>query len=568
MVKTIIKAFPEEKREAAKDGSSILFIAECFCDTIQGENFTGQPSTFLRLKGCTLDCKWCFGVIGGRRIPRIMTRNGKNKKINKVKKGDVLLTYDKNTKEMVETTVVNTLNRNVQQWREIKTEYSTYFVTGEHPFFTTKGLVNAENLKQGDEILHSTYQQKISYTMKHNNPMFNQETRNKTKENTDYKLLGKKISDIIKKKQKDGSWISPLEYMTVEQQEIFKKNMSKRQMGKGNNNWIENYPYRNYVNMKKITAGKSFKCDFCGKYGLIEIHHKDGNQLNDKSNNLLKICHQCHSKEHKRGENFWNGNRSDGKISLTGAEQAKNGIKIVSNKPVDISTHKYLGKSYGPKELSVFNITCSPHNSYIIDNMWVHNCDTTEVWKKGNPYSVNELLEIWVIEGVIDRLMNGQHLVLTGGSPLLQQGALCELIDKITLAHGFKPIIEIENECVIMPSYHMIHLVDCWNNSPKLKNSGVKEQFRYIPDLIKKVGELDNSWFKFVISNEDDWFEIEQDFLMKGLIEPYQIVLMPEGATREQLQKNYNVVVDLAVKYNVKMTDRLHVTIWNKTVGV
>jgi len=28
--------------------------------------------------------------------------------------------------------------------------------------------------------------------------------------------------------------------------------MSKRQMGKGNNNWIENYPYRNYVNMKKL----------------------------------------------------------------------------------------------------------------------------------------------------------------------------------------------------------------------------------------------------------------------------------------------------------------------------
>ena len=195
-------------------------------------------------------------------------------------------------------------------------------------------------------------------------------------------------------------------------------------------------------------------------------------------------------------------------------------------------------------------------------------CDTTEVWRQGNSYSVNEVLALLDETGVIDRLMNGHHLVLTGGSPLLQQESLCELIDKIIEEYGFRPIIEIENEAVLMPTYHMIHLVDCWNNSPKLQNSGVKSQFRYIPEAIKKVASLDNSWFKFVISNEDDWFEIEQDFLMTGLIAPEQIVLMPEGATREQLQKNYQMIVDLAVKYNVRMTDRLHVMIWNKTVGV
>ena len=195
-------------------------------------------------------------------------------------------------------------------------------------------------------------------------------------------------------------------------------------------------------------------------------------------------------------------------------------------------------------------------------------CDTTEVWRQGNPYTINEIIELWEKTDVIDRLMNGHHLVITGGSPLLQQSSLCELIDRIIENYGFRPIIEIENECVLIPSYHMIHLVDCWNNSPKLKNCGVKDIFRYIPEAIKKVAQLDNSWFKFVIMNEDDWFEIEHDFLLPGLINADQIILMPEGATREELQKNYQMVVDLAVKYNVKFTDRLHVTIWNKTVGV
>ena len=43
---------------------------------------------------------------------------------------------------------------------------------------------------------------------------------------------------------------------------------------------------------------------------------------------------------------------------------------------------------------------------------------------------------------------------------------------------------------------------------------------------------------------------------------------MPEGMTREELQQHYLIVVDMACKHNVRMTDRLHVTIWNKKTGV
>src|SRR4051812_28672287 len=36
-----------------------LIVSEFFGNTIQGENWSGVPSTFLRLTGCTLDCVWC-----------------------------------------------------------------------------------------------------------------------------------------------------------------------------------------------------------------------------------------------------------------------------------------------------------------------------------------------------------------------------------------------------------------------------------------------------------------------------------------------------------------------------
>ena len=195
-------------------------------------------------------------------------------------------------------------------------------------------------------------------------------------------------------------------------------------------------------------------------------------------------------------------------------------------------------------------------------------CDTVEVWRQGNPYSVNELIEMCEEEGLINRWREGQHLVLTGGSPLIQQKALVEFIEKIKKQYGFKPFIEIENECVLEPSKDMLSLVDLWNNSPKLSNSCNPHVAMYKPEVLKLLNNLDNSWFKFVITSLDDWEEIKEKFIEPGLISKEKIVLMPEGVTREELQQHYDIVVKLAVEENLRMTDRLHVTIWNKKTGV
>jgi len=196
-------------------------------------------------------------------------------------------------------------------------------------------------------------------------------------------------------------------------------------------------------------------------------------------------------------------------------------------------------------------------------------CDSTEVWRRGNPYSVDELLDLWKEKKIINRFYEGnQHLVLTGGSPLLQQNSLIELLDKMKNKYNKPPFIEIENECVIMPKKELSDYVNLWNNSPKLKNSGVKEQFRYKPEVLKYLSSLENSYFKFVISSEKDWKEIDKYFLKTNLIKKEQIVLMPEGVTRVELQNHYQTVINLAIKQGIRITDRLHITIWNKAIGV
>ncbi len=195
-------------------------------------------------------------------------------------------------------------------------------------------------------------------------------------------------------------------------------------------------------------------------------------------------------------------------------------------------------------------------------------CDTQEVWRFGNPYTIEEVLKLFEDNGVIEDLEKGHHLVLTGGSPILQQDALCELINQIHDKYLFKPFIEIENECTLMPNQQMQINVDCWNNSPKLENSGMVKKIRYKPDVLKTLADQPNSWFKFVITCQEDWNEIKQDFLDTKLISRNQIILMPEGVTRDEIGSKYEFIAELCQREDVRMSDRLHVTIWNKKTGV
>lgn len=194
-------------------------------------------------------------------------------------------------------------------------------------------------------------------------------------------------------------------------------------------------------------------------------------------------------------------------------------------------------------------------------------CDTLEVWRYGNPYTFDELFEMMESSGIMDKLKKGQHLIITGGSPLKQQERLTKFIITLKNKYNFTPIIEIENECTILPSKELSNLVTIWNNSPKLSNSGMKKISRYKPDILKHMANLNWSFFKFVISNEEDWNEIEKDFISLG-IDKNQIVIMPEGQTREELQMHYEIVINIAIRENIRMCDRLHVTIWDKKTGV
>lgn len=194
-------------------------------------------------------------------------------------------------------------------------------------------------------------------------------------------------------------------------------------------------------------------------------------------------------------------------------------------------------------------------------------CDTASVWRQGNPYSFEELFELMEQHGTVDFLRDGASLVLTGGSPLLQQKELADFLDAFFDKYDFMPYVEVENECTLVPK-ELVPYVSCWNNSPKLSNSGNVAQLRYKPDVLKQLNQLDNSWFKFVIRNENDWQEILEDFICPGYVCQKRIILMPVGGSREELNKNAPTVVDIAIRNNVRYCSREHVQLWDTLTGV
>jgi hypothetical protein len=78
------------------------------------------------------------------------------------------------------------------------------------------------------------------------------------------------------------------------------------QKGKRNLNWNPNkqdeYGYEFTYHLKlKILERDSNKCQHCynGTERSLDIHHIDGDKLNNSFSNLVALCRSCHLKEHR-----------------------------------------------------------------------------------------------------------------------------------------------------------------------------------------------------------------------------------------------------------------------------
>lgn len=227
---------------------------------------------------------------------------------------------------------------------------------------------------------------------------------------------------------------------------------------------------------------------------------------------------------------------------------------------------EYVGRPSVFMRLSMCNLTCKGFAS----NDSPHGCDSFISWSVKNKLTFDEILDIISKEGYYEHLKAGAILKITGGEPLIQQKQLLNFIDAFIARFAFCPIIDFETNGTILPDDRWIKdFTATFTVSPKLTNNGDPEEKRYKPAVLRWHVE-NGSGFKFVVSTESDFNEVQEKYMKNMLINiPYNRVwLMPCCGSRDEHTKKSAMVAEICKKYNLKFSPRLQLVIWDKALKV
>jgi 7-carboxy-7-deazaguanine synthase len=187
-------------------------------------------------------------------------------------------------------------------------------------------------------------------------------------------------------------------------------------------------------------------------------------------------------------------------------------------------------------------------------------CDTPYTWDWSRHDPAVELAERTVddVLAQVDAMGPVSLLVVTGGEPLLQQSRLPALL---AAAKDRGLGIEIETAGTVAPSAEVVGLVDRFNVSPKLANSGNPVERRHRPDVLAAFQATGKAVFKFVVRSPDELDEVA------GFgVEP--VWVMPEGTDAAVLTERLRALAEPVLARGWHLTPRLHVLLWGDRRGV
>ena len=214
-------------------------------------------------------------------------------------------------------------------------------------------------------------------------------------------------------------------------------------------------------------------------------------------------------------------------------------------------------------------------------------CDSSASWSKKYKHlqmtkSVDE-----VFDHITSLLPNGTftgqhgediHLVITGGEPLLGwQRVWRALLDKCK-AVGLKNVTfetngtqSVKSELVDYFNLQSQDMHVTWSTSPKLTISGETTKDALIPEALKTMNEVENSFLynKFVVRDIEDFTEVDMfvDAYKKAGVVLDSVFCMPEGATLEQQTLTEKDVAEACMQTGYKFSPRLHISLFGNAWG-
>ena len=191
-------------------------------------------------------------------------------------------------------------------------------------------------------------------------------------------------------------------------------------------------------------------------------------------------------------------------------------------------------------------------------------CDTRYTWDWAHYNPKEEIISMDAREVARRVLGSGvANAVITGGEPLLQQHDLEDLGDLLKLSHVR---IEVETNGTIVPTDGLAQMVDQWNVSPKLENSGNDPDQRHVPAALAWFAARSNAYFKFVVCQPGDVDEVTAIVGRYG-VPAGRVLLMPEGTDAGTIARRSGWLVERCLSTGYRFTPRLHILLWGDQRG-
>jgi 7-carboxy-7-deazaguanine synthase len=208
-------------------------------------------------------------------------------------------------------------------------------------------------------------------------------------------------------------------------------------------------------------------------------------------------------------------------------------------------------------------------------------CDSYASWdprfKDLSPMLTSEAIVECIMEIIPHNEWRDEHLVITGGEPLLGwQRAYPDLLNNSKMRALKEITFETNGTQKLTPEFK--EYLRKWNSevgkeltfsvSAKLPCSGEKWEEAIKPDVVTEYEEVGTAYLKFVIATERDFDDAMiatkqfRDAGFKG-----HVYLMPVGGVESVYALNNRNVADLAMKNGLRYSDRLQVPLFKNEWG-
>ena len=222
------------------------------------------------------------------------------------------------------------------------------------------------------------------------------------------------------------------------------------------------------------------------------------------------------------------------------------------------------------------NLGCSGFGAqYKVDGEVRRGCDTyfavdsayASSWKKVEQSA--PLIEQLGRE--FDAIGYDPDVVITGGEPLLyHHDPVFYAIVVWLVERGVRVTFETNGTVAVDFDRYPAYRACTFALSVKLSNSGEPESRRIIPQALQAVADhAQEAFLKCTISRDlIETTAAEEINRLRELLPTLDVYCMPVGESRDTIWRNDQAVFDFCKQHNYRYSDRLHIRVFDQTVGV